>query len=226
MQTIAAAALRTPAAIVLRGAGNMQCPGAAAVGQPQFLLKGEALFAEGDPSDYFYKVVSGSVRTYKLLSDGRRQIDAFYFAGGIFGLEAGAEHRFTAEALDTAKVLAFRRSRLAELSAGDPAFGDEVLASMVESLGRAQDHMLLLGCKTAPEKVATFLLDIATRISGDKAHFDLPMQRSDIADHLGLTIETVSRTLTQLVRDGLIALRAGSRSIDLCDMAGLRRLNS
>lgn len=225
-----AAARHMPAAIVMRGVANMpQAPlrGVAAAGQSRQLAKGEELFAEGDGAEYFYKVVSGSIRTYKLLSDGRRQIDAFHLVGDIFGLEAGDEHRFTAEALADATVLAFRRSRLAELTADDPAFRDQVMVSMMRSLERAQDHMLLLGRKTAQEKIATFLLDMAGRVSEDGGgHIELPMQRCDIADHLGLTIETVSRTLTQFVREGLIRLRAGSRSVDLCDMGALRQLNA
>jgi len=204
----------------------MQPAGIAACGQPRMLAKGEELFAEGDPADYFYKVVSGSIRTCKLLSDGRRQIDAFHLAGDIFGLEAGPEYRFTAEALGDATLVAFRRSRLAELTAADPAFANQVLASMMKCLGRAQDHMLLLGRKTAQEKIATFLLDMAKRVSSDDEHVELPMQRSDIADHLGLTIETVSRTLTQFARQGLIRLQAGSRSVDLCNLAALRKLDA
>ena len=204
----------------------MQPAGTPTAGQPRILPKGEELFAEGDPADYFYKVVSGTIRTCKLLSDGRRQIDAFHLPGDIFGLEAGAEHRFTAEALGDATLVAFRRSRLAELTAADPTFANQVLASMMTCLGRAQDHMLLLGRKTAQEKIATFLLDMARRISSDDEHLELPMQRSDIADHLGLTIETVSRTLTQFARRGLIRLQAGSRSVDLCNLAALRKLDA
>lgn len=226
MHTNSAISARIPAAVALRGAANMQPAGTPAAGQPRMLAKGEELFAEGDPADYFYKVVSGSIRTCKLLSDGRRQIDAFHLPGDIFGLEAGTEHRFTAEALGDATLMAFRRSRLAELTAADPAFANQVLASMMKCLGRAQDHMLLLGRKTAQEKIATFLLDMAKRISGDDDHLELPMQRSDIADHLGLTIETVSRTLTQFARQGLIRLQAGSRSVDLCNLAALRQLDA
>ena len=96
----------------------------------------------------------------------------------------------------------------------------------LRSLERAQDHMLLLGRKTAQEKMATFLLDMADRLSEDHEHFELPMQRSDIADHLGLTIETVSRTLTQFARNGLIELLPASRSIGLCNKMALRGLNA
>lgn len=226
MHTNSASPARIPAAIALRGAANMQHPGIPTTGLPRILTKGDELFSEGDSAEYFYKVVTGSIRTCKLLSDGRRQIDAFHLPGDVFGLEAGADHRFTAEALTNATLLAFRRSRLADLTAADPAFGNQVLASMMKCLGRAQDHMLLLGRKTAQEKIATFLLDMASRISSGDEHVELPMQRSDIADHLGLTIETVSRTLTCFARQGLIRLRAGSRSVDLCNMAALRSLDA
>lgn len=224
MQAIVATA-RTPAAIALRGIPIPSRQGMTAMGLPQVFAKGQELFAEGDDAEHFYKVVSGAIRTYKLLSDGRRQIDAFHLAGDIFGLEAGTDHRFTAEAVNGATVLAFRRCRLEALTRDDPHLRSEVLSSMMRSLERAQDHMLLLGRKTAQEKIATFLLDMANRISADHEHFELPMQRSDIADHLGLTIETVSRTLTQFARDGLINLAAASRSVEIRNKAALRQLN-
>jgi CRP/FNR family nitrogen fixation transcriptional regulator len=188
--------------------------------------KDEELFAEGDDAECFYEVKSGTVRTYKLLSDGRRLIDAFHFAGDIFGIEVGQEHRFSAEAVGDVTVVAYRRGRLATVAETDPVFGDRVMAATLRSLERAQSHMLLLGRKTAQEKMATFLLDMADRLSDDDEHFELPMQRADIADHLGLTIETVSRTLTQFDRKGLIHLPASSRSVGLCNKAALRRLEA
>lgn len=193
-------------------------------GTRRSFAKGEELFAEGEAADFFYQVVSGTVRVCKLLSDGRRQIDAFQLAGDIFGLESGVEHRFTAEAVEDTVVLAFRRGRFTSLLHDNPAFGDQLMASMMASLERAQDHMVLLGRKTAQEKIATFLLDLAGRMAkGDR--LDLPMQRTDIADHLGLTIETVSRTLTQMVRDGFIKLGAAGRTITLTDKLALQQLN-
>ena len=190
------------------------------------LAKGEELFAEGDEAEYFYQVVSGAIRSYKLLSDGRRQIDAFHLPGDIFGLEVGGEHRFSAEAVGDVQVIAYRRSRLSALIEEDAAFRDRIMNATLRSLERAQDHMLLLGRKTAQEKLATFLLDMAQRLSSDHEHFDLPMQRSDIADHLGLTIETVSRTLTQFARSGLIRLLPAGRSIGLCNKMALKNLDA
>lgn len=217
-----AATIRTPAALLMRGPAILR---SGITGQTKQLARGEELFAEGDKAEFFYKIVSGSIRSAKLLCDGRRQIDAFHLPGDIFGLEAGAEHRFTAEALEDTVLLAFRRARLGELTADDPTFGEEIMTAMMRGLERAQDHMLLLGRKTAQEKIASFLLDMAGRLAGG-SHVDLPMQRSDIADHLGLTIETVSRTLTQLARDGLIGLTAGSRSVDLRNLSALRLLQA
>lgn len=221
--------LPTAAAIVMKGATAIprQSNSVAArpVGAARTLGKGEELFAEGDAADFFYKVVSGTVRTYRLLNDGRRQIDEFQLAGDIFGLEAGAKHRFSADAVDVATVVAFRRRRFETLAHDDPALVDQVMSSMMRSLERAHDHMMLLGRKTAQEKVATFLLDMARRVSNED-RFELPMQRTDIADHLGLTIETVSRTLTQFAREGIIKLAAASRSVVLCDRVALQRLNA
>lgn len=212
-----------PAAVIMRGTATRS------IDEPQGvtlrLAKGEELFAEGEAAEYFYRIVSGTVRTYKLLSDGRRQIDAFQLQGDIFGIEACAEHRFSAEAVGDTTVMAYRRSSLDRLTREHPAFGEQILSSMLRNLQRAQDHMLLLGRKTAKEKIASFLLDLAQRL--DKTdRVELPMQRNDIADHLGLTIETVSRTLTEFARNGLIALSAGSRSIALIDKVGLKFLNA
>jgi CRP/FNR family nitrogen fixation transcriptional regulator len=210
------------------GAISLRPPASArsSAGTRLVLAKDEELFAEGDDADCFYQVVSGAIRSYKLLSDGRRQIDAFHLPGDIFGLEAGAEHRFSAEALGDASVIAYRRSRLSALIQDDPAFRDKIMSSTLRSLERAQEHMLLLGRKTAQEKLATFLLDLAQRICGDDEQLELPMQRLDIADHLGLTIETVSRTLTQFARSGLIRLLPASRSIGLCNRSALQGLNA
>jgi len=188
------------------------------------LARGETLFDEGDAADCFFQVVSGALRTSKLLNDGRRQIDAFHLPGDIFGLEAGAEHRFAAEAMGDAVVIGWRRARMAALTGADPAFREQVLDAALRSLERAQNHLLLLGRKSASEKMASFLLDMSARLGGSR--FELPMQRGDIADHLGLTIETVSRTLTRFARDGVIALRNASRAVELRNRAALQQLDA
>ena len=195
-----------------------------ALGATRRLGKDEEVFAEGDRATFFYKVVSGAVRTSKLLSDGRRQIDAFHLPGDIFGIESGGEHRFSAEAVGDVAVVVYRRCALDTLASQDSAFARDIVAAMMRSLERAQEHMLLLGRKSALEKIASFLLDMADRAGEDA--IALPMSRTDIADHLGLTIETVSRSLTELERKGLIALPVQRRSIRLRDKAALERLRA
>ncbi len=185
----------------------------------------QEIFSEGDPAEFLFEVVSGAVRTYKLLSDGRRQIDAFHMPGDIFGIEAGGEHRFSAEALKEATVRAIRRRSLDALARSEPELPSRLVAAMARALERAQDHMLLLGRKSAREKIASFLLGLAHRIQGAKT-LELPMSRIDIADHLGLTIETVSRTLTQFQREKLIELPSNRRVIVLRNVAALRQLDA
>lgn len=214
------------AMLAMRGAGVLpRAADGVQLGMVRRFSRGEELFEEGDACNYFYRVVSGTVRTGKLLVDGRRQIDAFHFAGDVFGLESSGHHRFAAEAVEDVVVIAYRRDRFANLVHDDPMFGDQLVSSMLTNLDRAHDHMVLLGRKTALEKMASFLLDMARR-RADTDRVVLPMQRTDIADHLGLTIETVSRTLTQMVRDGLIRLAEAGRTVILADRARLRALGA
>src|SRR5271156_3259966 len=136
----------------------------------------EEIFGEGDPADFLFEVVSGAVRTYKLLSDGRRQIDAFHIPGDIFGIEAGCEYRFSAEAIQEVTVRTIRRRSLDTLVRSDSDLPSRLVAAMARSLERAQDHMLLLGRKSAREKIASFLLGLADRINGEKT-LELAMSR-------------------------------------------------
>ncbi|VUD69526.1 Nitrogen fixation regulation protein FixK [Methylobacterium symbioticum] len=187
---------------------------------------GEEIFAEGDRARFFYRVVSGTVRTCRILPDGRRQIDAFHLAGDIFGVEAGTEHRFGAEAVGEVRVIAYRRERML-LTGDDGALAQEVAAATLRALARAQEQMMRLGRKSARERIASFLLDLADRMTdGMAGSLRLPMSRTDIADHLGLTVESVSRCVTQLERDGLIALSPDRHSVRLRDRAALRHLDA
>jgi CRP/FNR family nitrogen fixation transcriptional regulator len=205
-------------------AARLRQDGAAAGARRRFEAE-EEIYAEGDCVVHFYKVVSGAVRTYRLLSDGRRQIDGFHLAGDIFGLEAGAERRTGADALVDTTLVAHRRSDRDALTGEAGALAHEVVAAMLRALERAQDHMMLLGRKSAKERVASFLLGLARR-SGTEGPIALPMSRADIADHLGLTIESVSRTFTQLEREGTIALANHRRAVEVQDLAALRRLDA
>jgi CRP/FNR family transcriptional regulator, nitrogen fixation regulation protein len=153
------------------------------------------IFGENEPADYLYKVISGSVRTYKILSDGRRQVGGFYLPGDIFGLEFTDEHTLSADAITDCKVLVVKRSALNALAGRDASVAQQLLALTGRELRRVQDRILLL-IKCARERVASFLLEMAERASGNI--IELPMSRQDIADYLGLSVETVSRTLTSL----------------------------
>jgi CRP/FNR family nitrogen fixation transcriptional regulator len=160
--------------------------------------KDEEIFAQDEDADLAHLVVSGAVRTTRLLSDGRRQVGAFYYAGDLIGLETAAVHRFSAEAICDSVVLVVRRSAL-KTFAGDGQLDRAIWEATRRELERTQDHLLVLGRKTACEKVASFLMSLAQREpEPSSGRVSLPMSRQDMADYLGLTIETVSRMLTQL----------------------------
>jgi CRP/FNR family transcriptional regulator, nitrogen fixation regulation protein len=193
------------------------------IGAPMPFARNAEIYGENEPADYLYKVISGTVRTYRVLNDGRRQIGAFYLPGDVFGFEGGTEHSFSAEAISNARVMVIRRSTATALAARDSTAAQQLLGATTRELLRAQNHIMLL-IKTAQERVAGFLLEMADRAAGHN-EVDLPMSRQDIADYLGLTIETVSRTLTLLENSAAIALPT-SRRIVLRNRAALRQLNS
>jgi CRP-like cAMP-binding protein len=184
--------------------------------------RNEEIYGEGESAEYLYKVKSGCVRTYKVLNDGRRQIGSFYLPGDTFGLEAGQEHTSSAEASVASEVIIVKRSILNCRASGDSTLARRLLDLTVVELQRAQNHVLLL-IKSAQERVAAFLLDLAKREDNGN-EIQVPMSRQEIADYLGLTIETVSRTLTQLENASAIALPT-SRRIVLRNRAALARLN-
>src|SRR5215217_4479896 len=193
------------------------------MGASMSFSRNQEIYWEGEPADYFYQVVSGTVRTYKILADGRRQIGAFYLPGDMFGLESGEEHAFSAEAIADAKVLVINRSALVALAQRDSDVAHQLWAVTARELQRVQEHVLLL-IKTAQERVVGFLLEMAERTRDDN-EVELPMSRQDIADYLGLTIETVSRTLTHLATTAAIEVPT-SRRIVLRNRAALSRLNA
>ncbi len=165
--------------------------------------KGTEIYGEKEAAQYVYQVKTGAVRSYKLLSDGRRQIGAFHLAGDIFGLENGSAHRFTAEAIVDTTVRLIRRQTLELVADSDPVVANNLLNMTTNNLQHAEDHMLLLGRKTSLERVAAFILEMDQRLTGADV-IALPMSRRDIADYLGLTLETVSRALSRLHEFGII----------------------
>jgi len=180
------------------------------------------IFGDNEPADYLYRLNSGSVRTYKILNDGRRQIGGFYLPGDIFGLEFAEEHALSAEAITDAKVLVVKRSALNGLARRDAGVAQQLFALTGRELSRAQDRILLL-IKSAQQRVASFLLEMAARVPSGNS-IELPMSRQDIADYLGLTIETVSRTFTSLESAAAIDVPT-SRRIVLRDRTVLSRMN-
>lgn len=182
------------------------------------------IYGDGNEARSYYKVTVGVVRTCRFLSDGRRQIHSFYIAGDVFGFEAGTEHRLSAEAVTDCTVVAYRRRGLEALAATDERLVQRFFSYALQCLERAQEHSLLLGRRSAAQKLAAFLLEMSNRRPGGEI-IDLAMTRQDIADYLGLTIETVSRTLSQLERDGVITLPA-ARQVCLKKRAILHDLNS
>jgi CRP/FNR family nitrogen fixation transcriptional regulator len=186
--------------------------------------KDEEIYGEDEPAEYVYQVISGAVRSYKLLSDGRRQIGAFHLPGDVFGLESGATHRLAAEAIIDTTVRLVKRRSLEHAADSDVNVARRLWAITAGELRHAEDHMLLLGRKTAMERVATFLMEMDRRlaVAGMMA---LPMCRRDIGDYLGLTLETVSRALSQLHAQGVLGF-SGVRQIQLRNRNRLRNMES
>ena len=186
--------------------------------------KGEEIFGEDEPAEYIYEVVSGAVRSCKLLSDGRRQIAAFHLPGDMFGLESATTHRLAAEAIIKTTVRLVKRNSLEKAASLDVHVANTLWAMTAGELEHAEDHMLLLGRKNAMERVATFLLEMDRRlaVAGMMA---LPMCRRDIGDYLGLTLETVSRTLSELHAKGVLGF-SGARQIVLRNRQHLRNMDA
>jgi CRP/FNR family nitrogen fixation transcriptional regulator len=173
------------------------------------LARNEELYGEDEPAEYAYQVVSGTIRTCRFSADGQRQISAFHGKGDVFGLGIGDMHRFAAEAVTDATVLMVRRSAVLTAAARDVSLAQALWEHAAAEIARIEEHSLLLGRRSAGERVASFLLDTASRSEGGVV--ELPMSRQDIADYLGLTIETISRTLTQFERDRLIRMQSARR---------------
>ena len=176
-----------------------------AAGTVIHVAEGREIFAEGADTDTFYKVICGVVRACKFLSDGRRQIEAFHVAGEIFGFELRGERTLSAEAVNDCTLVCYHRHNVEQIAQRNESVGHQLLRVAMYNLAQAQDHSLLLGRRGAAEKVACFILGWAKRCA-DENEIHLAMSRQDIADYLGLTIETVSRSLSQFERDGVIAL--------------------
>ena len=183
----------------IEGRDGLPTPSSANLQAPIFFPAGKEIYAQGETCGNLYKVEFGGVRLYRLLSDGRRQISAFHLAGETFGFEADTTHHFFAEAICATGIRILRPR-----SAHDD-FAVELFPMALQSLARAQEHLLVLGRQNSVERVAVFLLEMSER-QGGLRHVELPMSRTDIADYLGLTIETVSRVFSTLKQRGVVRL--------------------
>jgi CRP/FNR family transcriptional regulator len=200
-----------------------------AISDHQEFDTGEILVREGDPATNLYNITSGSVRVYKLLPDGRRQIVGFLFSGDFLGLATGDRYAFSAEALSGGSACRFQKKTYRKMLVEQPDLEAALLDRASHELQAAHNQMLLLGRKTAVERLASFLADLAARdrrSGGAGRIIHLPMTRAEIADYLGLTTETVSRVTSRLKTRGVIRLLSlHSLSIEkpaeLAELAGL-----
>jgi CRP/FNR family transcriptional regulator len=193
-----------------------------AIAYPRRIEAGKQLIQEGDPADDVFTLTDGMLKLYKLMPDGRRQITGFMIPGDFIGLAYGQSYVYSAEAVTPTTACRFRRSTLLEKMAAHPELEHRLLSLASNELAAAQAQMLLLGRKSARERLASFILGLAERRSvGAGEAMTLPMGRSDIADFLGLTIETVSRAFTAMRKDGLLTL-PDKHSVSITDLEGLR----
>jgi len=173
----------------------------------------ETVFAQEDMTSSVYNLLEGVMRLYKLLPDGRRQIVGFALPGDFLGMTISGRHGVSADSIGPVTVCRFARTPFARFVEDKPRLLRRITELAVRELSQARDHMVLLGRRSAEEKVATFLIgwrDRLVQLRGPSATVPLPMSRQDIADYLGLTIETVSRTFTKLEREGVIDILPGS----------------
>ncbi len=207
---------------VLDNAVGERRPSLSAMGSVANFHRNTTIFNEGDDAEYSYKVVSGAVRLSKMMSNGRRQVAEFALPGDFIGLNWLNEHAMTAEALSDVTLICYSRGRLDRLSDENQEIRAELFSTLRHDLWAAQNHLVLLGRQSALERVACFLLDMMARgKNADKGTIPLPMPRRDIADYLGLTIETVCRMLTRLKQRGAIDI-TGRHSIAVRNFGALR----
>jgi CRP/FNR family transcriptional regulator len=192
------------------------------------LAAGEAVFWEGDVASHLFQIAEGCLRLYSILPDGRRAIMGFRFAGEVLGISSQDAYLYTAEAVTPVRLRRLSRSRLHAIEEGTDQLRPLLLAKVFEEMGAAQRHIIVLGQLGAEERVAHFLVSAARRTGADRSRpigIELPMTRLDIADYLGLTIETVCRVFSKLKRNGLISLDGRHRVVlrrlrDLQELAG------
>ena len=214
-------------AVQLRIVANSAPAGLDSLGTSVGYVRGKTVVEEGNPADYVYKVVAGALRKVRLLPDGRRHITSFLLPGDFFGFAEGASYTHSVEAVADVTLLRYPRRGFDTLLDSDPRAGRHFLGLVCRTLSATQDQLLLLSRKSALERLASFLLALADRKGpGAKgAELDLPMNRADVADYLGLTIETVSRLITRMRTLHLIDA-PDSHRIVILDRGALRAISA
>lgn len=163
----------------------------------------QQVYCQGDPAEHLFEVIGGVVKLYKVLADGRCQITGFLYPGQFLGLGTSDRYSQSAEALSFATLCRYQRSKLESAMERDPMLGGRLLSCVTSELLIAQDQLVLLGRKSAVERFCSFLVRLSTdlkRRGEDSDRICLPMTRRDIGDYLGLTTETISRTV-RLLKD-------------------------
>jgi CRP/FNR family nitrogen fixation transcriptional regulator len=186
------------------------------------LARDKEIYLEGANAEHCYRIVSGCVRTVILMEDGRRQIGEFLLPGDLFGVDELDTHAFAAEAVSDVVLHRYPRRRVEAMAEGNVALTRHLRELTLTRLRAAHQRLVLLGRKTATERLASFVLEQDRRVSATGALLPLPMSRTDIADHLGLTVETVCRVLTHLKREGIVGISRGG--LQLHNRAALREL--
>lgn len=186
--------------------------------------RNDTVYSKGDEARFSYKVVEGAVRLSRIFADGRRQIVNFLLPDETFGIELSQTYSSTAEAVGDVVALRCPRICIAQMTEGDPDIGQKRLAMFSKSLAAAEQHVAMLGHQSAKERVASFFLALELQRSGETEHtLDLPLSRQDIADYLGLTIETTCRALSELKRQHIIDAPS-RRRIVIRDLHGLKAI--
>ena len=194
------------------------------IGVKSRIARNRTIFMRGDAAEYSYKVVSGVVRLCKHMADGRRHIAQFSFPGDFFSFMESGLHSFTAEAVTDVVVMCYPKREMENLNEERPSVRRRFLTLLSQRLCEMENHLTVLGRQTAKERVVSFVLFLAERIGLDEDDLvDVPMSRQDIADYLGLTIETVSRVLSECKRGGLLEI-PNLRQIVLNDIGTLQAL--
>ncbi len=217
-----------PISGILAGDNVQNTPSASAERSLRTFSAKEHVFFEGDDRDSIYEVVDGVVCVYKVTSDGRRQVISFCYPGSLLGFGHADRYLYSAEVLSPATLRPYSAGALEKIVAERPDLAHSLMSFVMAELAAARDQLLTLGRKSASEKIASFLLELSRQneeMSKDPETLQLPMTRSDIADYLGLTIETVSRNFTKLKTSGIIDLHQNT-TVVICDMDRLEETAS